>query len=502
MLGKAALKDLVYPLLGLLLGALAWELTGLIWLALPVTAFGAALSFGRRHQQQARQRRESDRLAASLDDERERHAATRQFAQRLLDVVPMPIYVKDAQRRVIIVNRAQAEQWGLPPETIIGTPSFELVSEADSNRLSFQEDQSVLEGQQIYKEERLPVGYLGQTEERFRVIAKGRCEDTEVNPVIVCSRFDTTDWRLAERKVLQALQREQLLRQRNQEFLQRVLDVIPDPFYIKDAEGRVVLANEAYARDRGHSTASIIGVLATAIAINPELAVDSGAEDAAVLRGETVDKEQRYVMPHSGEVRYRLISKRPVNDMDGNPLIVVAHLDITRWKVAEAKLARLALQDELTGLPNRRHFLQEAERLISSATRHSIPLSLIIIDVDHFKQINDTHGHVIGDLVLRKVAERLLTRLRNEDLPCRWGGEEFAILLPLTDLAMANTVGERLRTAFANEPIEAEGHSLQITLSGGVTQKKDNESLLECLSRADKALYAAKNSGRNCFITA
>ncbi|MFT3734949.1 MAG: diguanylate cyclase [Rhodocyclaceae bacterium] len=502
MARRSPLEDLVFPLVGLVLGAGVWLLTRQVWLALPVCALGAALPLCWRRRRDEVQLDEAVNLAARLSNEREQHEATRQFIQRLLDVVPMPIYVKDTQSRVIIVNRAQAEQWGLPPETIIGTPSFELAAYPDLNRLSFKEDQEVLQGRQVYKEECTPVGYLGQDEERFRVIAKGRCEDPEGNYVIVCARFDTTDWRQAERKVQQALEREQLLRRRNQDFIQRVLDVIPDPFYIKDAEGLVVLANEAYARDRGHTPRSIVGKLATAVAINPELSTDVSNEDASVLEGKTVNKEQRHIVPSTSEERFRLISKRPCNDMDGKPLIVVAHLDITRWKVAESKLARMALEDDLTGLPNRRHFLQEAERLTSSATRHASPLSLIIIDLDHFKQINDAHGHVVGDAVLKLVAERLLTQLRNEDLPCRWGGEEFAILLPMTDLAMAATVGERLRSAFADAALEAQGHTLRVTLSGGITQKIDNESLVECLSRADKALYAAKNAGRNRFLTA
>jgi diguanylate cyclase (GGDEF)-like protein/PAS domain S-box-containing protein len=487
---KALLEGLIFSIAGVGLGALAWALTGRVWVFLPVCVLAIVPRlFWLRRLADTR-----------LADARAQHDATLAFIQRVLDVVPMPIYVKDADSRVIIVNRAQCEHWRQPTEAVVGTLSVEHASpDAERARTCLAEDRQVLGGELIYKEEHLLDRDRGG--EQSRVITKGRCEDTQGQPVIVCASFDVTRWRQAEREVQQALSREVLLRQRNQDFIQRVLDVIPDPFYIKDAEGRLVMVNEAYARERGHSRESIIGMLATAVALNPELAGDVGPEDAAVLRGETIDKEQRHIVPRTGEERFRLISKRPSADMDGKPLIVVAHINITRWKIAESKLARMAHEDELTGLPNRHHFLTEAERLTSSANRHGNPLTLIIYDLDHFKQINDEHGHVIGDQVLREVARRLRAQLRSEDLPCRWGGEEFVILLPMTDLEMALPLAERLREAFANEPIEVSGLSLALTLSGGVAEKQDEESLNECLVRADKALYAAKSAGRNrCLV--
>ena len=498
---RRTLRDgVIVSILGLGLGAAAWLLTGQVWAVLLVCVAATVIPLSVLRQRDDVRLNEADRVAARLSDEREQHQATRQFIQRLLDVVPMPIYVKDADSRVIIINSAQADQWGLPREEVIGNYSFQLSPDPERTLRTHEEDLRVLNGEVIYKEEHTLDGAHGQ--EQFRVITKGRCADTEGNYVIVCARFDTTRWRQAEREVQLALERETLLRRRNQDFIQRVLDVIPDPFYIKDAEGRLVMVNEAYAHARGYSTQTIIGRLAVAVALTPELLGDVAPEDEAVLRGETIDKEQRYTNSLTGEEQYRLVSKRPIFDMDGKPLIVVAHLDITRWKVAESKLARLAHEDELTGLPNRRHFLKEAERLISIANRHGSPLSLIIFDLDHFKQVNDRHGHVIGDLVLKEVARRFTEQLRSEDLPCRWGGEEFVVLLPLTDLGMATAVAERLRDAFASVPVNAEEHSLRVTISGGVAQKLASESLNDCLDRADKALYAAKKTGRNRFLTA
>jgi diguanylate cyclase (GGDEF)-like protein/PAS domain S-box-containing protein len=494
---KALEESVIVAIVGFGLGAAVWLLTGQVWLALPVCALGSTLPLCWLRRRDDSDLREAGRLAAA---ERNQHEATRQFIQRLLDVVPMPIYVKDANSRVIIVNRAQAEHWGEAREAVIGSHSFSLAPDDERASVSLVEDRQVLAGEVIYKEEHSRDGPGGR--EQYRVIAKGRCEDTEGNYVIVCARFDTTKWRQAEREMYLALEREVLLRQRNQAFIQRVIDVIPDPFYIKDRNGRLVLVNEAFASERGRTTESMLGMLSTAVALSPELTTNTVVEDEAVLRGDIIDKEQHYIVPTTGEERFRLVSKRPCIDMDGQPVIVVAHINITRWKIAERKLARMAHEDELTGLPNRRRFLAEAERLISAAARHSSPLSLIIFDLDHFKFVNDEHGHVIGDQVLREVANRVRLQLRNEDLPCRWGGEEFVILLPMTDVPMAIPLVERLREAFSAAPIEVQGLSLDVTISGGVAQKRDHESLNECLARADNALYTAKREGRNRFLTA
>jgi len=493
------LEGLMVAIAALGLGAAAWWLTGLIWLALPVCACSAVLPVCFLRCRDISQRPQADRLEAGLAAERGEHEATRQFIQRLLDVVPMPIYVKDANSRVIVVNQAQAEQWGRVREEIIGTRSFDLAVDVERTKLSFAEDVRVLGGEVIYKEEHVLRGFQGR--EQFRIITKGRCEDTQGKHVIVCARFDTTGWRQAERELQQTLEREVLLRERYQEFIQRVIDVIPDPFYIKDRNSKILMLNAAFADERGRSRESMLGKHSSTVAVRPEFSLDTAREDDAVVRGETIDKEQHYVMDN-GDERFRIISKRPCTDADGMPVIVVAHINITRWKLAERKLARLAHEDELTGLPNRRRFISEAERLISLATRHGNPLSLIIFDLDLFKQINDEHGHVTGDQVLQKVAARLMAQMRSEDLPCRWGGEEFVVLLTMTDMPMAIPVAERLREAFAGAPIEVDQLSLALTISGGVVQKLAHESLNECIARADKALYAAKHAGRNRFLSA
>ena len=175
------------------------------------------------------------------------------------------------------------------------------------------------------------------------------------------------------------------------------------------------------------------------------------------------------------------------------------HTDITAQKAVELELVHQAHTDHLTGFNNRGHFMQQAELELRRAVRYGGALSIFMMDVDHFKKINDTYGHKVGDLVLQKLAAVCRDTLRMIDIIGRVGGEEFAILLPETTEQEAIRVAERLRQAIANAKIPlGHGLPLSITVSIGITSlmsKDDNIDVL--LSFADKALYAAKNAGRN-----
>lgn len=162
-------------------------------------------------------------------------------------------------------------------------------------------------------------------------------------------------------------------------------------------------------------------------------------------------------------------------------------------------LEDLAYRDELTELPNRRGTTRQIEVLISRARRHGHELALLLVDADHFKQINDDHGHATGDLVLREVAHRLRERVRREDLVGRWGGEEFVVVLPETTRDAASAVAQSLRAAIGGAPITADAAALPITVSIGVAAWLGDD-LDALVDRADRALYAAKAAGRDRVI--
>jgi diguanylate cyclase (GGDEF)-like protein len=169
---------------------------------------------------------------------------------------------------------------------------------------------------------------------------------------------------------------------------------------------------------------------------------------------------------------------------------------------ARDEAQRQAATDPLTGIANRRHFVELAERLIAQSLRYGRPCTLLVIDVDRFKATNDTHGHVVGDLVLRTIVSVLRRTLRETDLLGRLGGDEFAVLLPETSLAMALVTAERLRGAVQNEAAQSEIRDLTLTVSVGVAALDEVARSLDAIHRkADAALYEAKKRGRNRVVS-
>jgi diguanylate cyclase (GGDEF)-like protein/PAS domain S-box-containing protein len=178
---------------------------------------------------------------------------------------------------------------------------------------------------------------------------------------------------------------------------------------------------------------------------------------------------------------------------------VAGSLAIAIW---QAKLTEqihlLAITDELTGLYNRRQFFDLGRREFDRARRYNRPLSAIMLDLDHFKQVNDTYGHAVGDQVLRVVAQRCKKEIRDIDVLGRYGGEEFAILLPETHIDFGQVVAERLRRQMANYPILTDRYTLHATISLGVAQAINTTSSIEALlEQADAAMYHAKQTGRD-----
>jgi diguanylate cyclase (GGDEF)-like protein len=169
---------------------------------------------------------------------------------------------------------------------------------------------------------------------------------------------------------------------------------------------------------------------------------------------------------------------------------------------ADAAAERLASLDPLTGAYNRRTFHETAERTLALARRTGQPLSIIMVDIDHFRGINEKHGHRTGDEVLRVLAEVIRSQLRKEDLLVRFGGEEFCVMLPQVPGPGAVVVAGRIRKAICADPIRIDGREIPVTVSAGVAARLDEgpESIDDLLHRADQALSLAKNRGRNRVV--
>jgi two-component system, cell cycle response regulator len=197
---------------------------------------------------------------------------------------------------------------------------------------------------------------------------------------------------------------------------------------------------------------------------------------------------------------------RPV---DKNELIARVRTQLRKKRYAErlrhnVQLSlEMAITDQLTGLHNRRYMSRHLDTLIESAHRLEKPLAFLIFDIDHFKSVNDSHGHDIGEEVLREFAGRISANVRGIDLACRYGGEEFVVVMPDTDISFACQVAERLRKSVETTPfvISRAPHKLGITISIGIASSEGGTDTADALlHRADQALYRAKRDGRNRVV--
>lgn len=183
--------------------------------------------------------------------------------------------------------------------------------------------------------------------------------------------------------------------------------------------------------------------------------------------------------------------------------LAVTFSDITKRKKSEEKLNILATTDELTGLWNRRYFMRILKHEMQRGKRYSYNFSVLMLDIDHFKKVNDDFGHAAGDKALEYLARVIRDHLRKVDVPCRFGGEEFAVILPYTDLDTAYQTADRLRMFIQDNPVKYQNKDIFFTISIGVAQYQPsvaNED--ELLKSADDALYQAKKNGRNMTVKA
>jgi diguanylate cyclase len=223
-------------------------------------------------------------------------------------------------------------------------------------------------------------------------------------------------------------------------------------------------------------------------------------------------------VPEEVELQSRLEAVRKDSAFQGHPLLAevewlgAKHVRLIRRlaKISrisdgfqrELKDANNALQessrtDYLTGLSNRRDMMERLKAELSRANRGRLPMTLLMVDVDQFKNVNDTYGHEIGDALLKSIAATIQAALREYDHPSRWGGEEFLVLLPGTDQDDARIVAEKLRERVASLSLKHDGYALSVTVSLGLAGYQRGESLTTLLHRADEAMYGAKHLGRN-----
>jgi diguanylate cyclase (GGDEF)-like protein/PAS domain S-box-containing protein len=276
----------------------------------------------------------------------------------------------------------------------------------------------------------------------------------------------------------------------------RLLDLTHDVIFVEDLDDRVVYWNRAAEQISGWSAADAAGhQLDELLAPDRETTGTAGA--AVRSQGEWSGELQ--IVDAAGASRVMESRWTLLRDEDGRPTGVLAvSTDVTERRATEAELIKRleagATRDPLTGLPNRALLDHRLDEAVAASERTRSPLAVLFIDLDAFKAINDGLGHLLGDLVLREVAARLDTALRDRDTVARFGGDEFVVLLPDTDVSGADRLARRLLAA-VGEPMELDGHHLDVSASIGVAVSPplDPQTLLRS---ADAAVYYAKEHGR------
>jgi len=272
--------------------------------------------------------------------------------------------------------------------------------------------------------------------------------------------------------------------------------------YFVDREGEVALHGKAYSGASRLQETPGLGRLATRILANPSTSLSYQRPD-----GETVYLNSRLVP----EFDWHLIVEQSRSQADTRLLNVLV-LNVLAALVATAlvlvigylvvrghhrRLEEMATTDKLTGAANRHVLPLVFDRLAGAAARHGEPLAVIVVDVDHFKEINDALGHHAGDELLRHVSGILRGNLREADCLCRWGGDEFVLLLTQCTSADAATVGEKIRLAMHERVLHLPGAERQVSVSIGGAQHRTGEPLSALIERADRALYESKRAGRD-----
>lgn len=289
--------------------------------------------------------------------------------------------------------------------------------------------------------------------------------------------------------------------------LQALASSLPDPILVLDYNGRYV--SVIGGRDRKHydSSHQLVGCYMQDILPENKWRLFLRTVRKAIDTGELqlceyqLSSEEVSASERDGPTGDQWFQGRvfPVCTTEGEtPSAVWLVINISEQKRLEERLKHLSEVDDLTGVFNRRYFMTELHRQCEIASRRNRPLSLISIDVDHFKEINDRYGHCQGDRVLQHLMETVRRHLRSEDILARVGGEEFVILCPLTDRPQASFLAERIRSIVADTHLPAERGQIRMTVSIGIASlDTDEKSPDSILSRADRAMYKAKEKGRN-----
>lgn len=290
----------------------------------------------------------------------------------------------------------------------------------------------------------------------------------------------------------------------SESFMRQLVEGIPNPVFFKGLNGRYDMVNEAF-KEEFDLQGTMYGAEASlmdADFLQDASIADEEKRDKKIISSQGIMSYEVSLKDHRGNLHELLISKAPMLDTAADCLGVVGMMvNIQKRKALERELQTFATIDALTGCYNRRYFLEQSVKEISRGSRHVYMQTLLYLDIDHFKKVNDKYGHQVGDRVLVQFALECKSLFRDGDIIGRLGGEEFAVLLPHTTMESAIQVAERLRQRIESMEVRAR-EIVKVTTSIGISAVGDGIDLEESIRRADTALYVAKSKGRNqvrCF---
>lgn len=284
------------------------------------------------------------------------------------------------------------------------------------------------------------------------------------------------------------------------QYIQKVVDTIADPTLVIDiANYKLLIANQS-ARDIYAGGKEIPADMTCHLLSHKCNTPCTGKHDPCPIQAiRDTGQATRVIHKHfsnDGATIYAEVNATPIYDKSGKNIvqIIESHRDITQHVEMEQQLKQLAATDRLTQISNRLEFDKQLEEQVQLAHANGTPLGLIMFDLDHFKRVNDTYGHDVGDEVIQETVNRIKTHTRKTDLLARWGGEEFMMIAPLITRESAEHIAEELRQRVCNVAFDKVG---MVTISLGVAMLKPNEDIASLVKRVDEALYQSKQNGRN-----
>jgi diguanylate cyclase (GGDEF)-like protein/PAS domain S-box-containing protein len=388
-----------------------------------------------------------------------------------------------ANFKPLYANRAFARLYGFDkPEEIMALPLIRPLIPADKWAQVEEDYNELIHG--LKKPTITRTRAVRHDGQEIWVSVTERVIDWHGSTAVQINAFDVTSQIAIEQMMLD-----------NEQLLRAMLEILPVPIYIeRQRDGRLLFVNRKTCLLLQQSTGPLLHARA------PDFFEEGEDHNKLIeLLDQVRDIREIEVRMRSAQGRIFTAELAAIQmDYDGEPAILVSLNDISQRKQLEAELFLQANTDALTGISNRRHFMVQAEQEMRRARRFARDMAVMMIDLDHFKNVNDSLGHAAGDAVLEGVVRAALESLRESDVMGRLGGEEFAVILPETNLAAGLEVAERLRAHVAASPIETVGHRLLCTASIGVAQLHAQDITIDdLLRRADEALYAAKDKGRN-----